>query len=217
VSRLSFLGSAQESGITCDWRGFGSLSDLAAAVAVVVGMWEPASFAGFQAPRAGETAGSKRSIIPPSERHFHSEGLFIGRSGGNLQFGRPAERNSCFSQTRVECTFIQILVQRPFLFVSTKSIHGWMVPNAAEPSTRVEVPAASGPCHEREKTIGSGPNPTTSSRSDCLWGELTLTVQDLTSHRQNKSPTGESVNDSTLKIDSAIPKRENPKLHSSER
>jgi hypothetical protein len=34
----SKMGSAQESGTTCDWRGFGSLSDLAAAVAGAAGI-----------------------------------------------------------------------------------------------------------------------------------------------------------------------------------
>ena len=66
---------------------------------------------GFPSSEGRQNRWGKRSIIPPSERHFQSEGLFIGRSGGNLQFGRPAERNSCLSQTRVECTFFQILAQ----------------------------------------------------------------------------------------------------------
>ena len=49
------------------------LSDSTAAVAVVVGMWKPASFAGFQAARAGKTVVADVPLIPPSERHFHSE------------------------------------------------------------------------------------------------------------------------------------------------
>jgi hypothetical protein len=55
------------------YAGLGVLSDLTAAVAVAVGMWKPASFAGFQAPRAGRTVVAAVPSIPPSERHFQSE------------------------------------------------------------------------------------------------------------------------------------------------
>ncbi len=42
---------------------------------------------GFPSSEGRPNRWSKRSIIPPSERHFHSEAPFIGRSGGNLVFG----------------------------------------------------------------------------------------------------------------------------------
>ncbi len=88
----SNFGSAQESGITCDWRGFGSLSDLAAAVAVAVEMWKPASFAGFQAPRAGRTVVAEAPSSRPRSVISIARSRFIGHSVENVQFGRPTER-----------------------------------------------------------------------------------------------------------------------------
>jgi hypothetical protein len=41
--------------------------------------------------RGRQNRRGKRSIIPPSGRHSHSEGLFFPHSGGNLQFGRLVE------------------------------------------------------------------------------------------------------------------------------
>ena len=47
---------------------------------------------GFPSSEGGQNRCGRRSIIPPSERHFHSEPRFIGHSGENVLFGRPAER-----------------------------------------------------------------------------------------------------------------------------
>jgi hypothetical protein len=77
---------------SCDLRGFSSLFDLIAAVAVAVGMWKPMSFAGFQAPRASGTASadvpssSTRSAISTARPQF------IGHSGENVSFWAAGER-----------------------------------------------------------------------------------------------------------------------------
>ncbi len=93
------------------YAGFSSLSDLTAAVAVAVGMWKPASFAGFQAPRAGAVAVAVGMWKPASFAGFQAPRAgrtvvadvpsfrprsaistarprFIGHSGENLLFGR---------------------------------------------------------------------------------------------------------------------------------
>jgi Protein of unknown function (DUF1565) len=74
------------------YAGLTVLSDLTAAVAVAVGMWEPASFAGFQAPRAGRTVGADLPSFRPRSAISTARPRFIGHSGENLLFGRPAER-----------------------------------------------------------------------------------------------------------------------------
>ena len=74
-------GSAQESGTPRDFGGFASLVKLAAAAAVAVGMWKPAFCAGFQAPRAEQERCHESAVVPPSERHFHSEPRIIRRFG----------------------------------------------------------------------------------------------------------------------------------------
>jgi hypothetical protein len=55
------------------FAGFAVSSFRTAAAAVAVGMWKPAFFAGFQAPRAVEECRSLEFIVSPSVRHFHSE------------------------------------------------------------------------------------------------------------------------------------------------
>jgi hypothetical protein len=45
---------------------------------------------------------------------------FIGHSGENVLFGRPRSGNSCLSESRVECTILQILAQSPFFLVFMK-------------------------------------------------------------------------------------------------
>ena len=106
-------GSAQESGKSCDLRGFSSLFDLTAAVAVAVGMWKPVSLAGFQAPRASRTVSAELPSSRPRSVISTARPQFIGHSGQNVSFGRPASGNKCLSETRVECTFLQILAQIP--------------------------------------------------------------------------------------------------------
>ena len=74
------------------YAGLVVLSDLTAAVAVAVGMWKPASFAGFQAPRAGRTVVSDVQSFRPRSAISTARPRFIGDSGENRSFGRPAER-----------------------------------------------------------------------------------------------------------------------------
>jgi hypothetical protein len=87
------------------YAGLAVLSNLAAAVAVAVGMWKPASFAGFQAPRAGKTAVSKRSIISPSERHFHSEARLSAVLGGIRCLGGRRTGIAAFQKTAQNTPF----------------------------------------------------------------------------------------------------------------
>ena len=91
--------------------------DLTAAVAVAVGMWKPVSLAGFQAPRASRTVSADLPSSPLGASFPQRGPQFIGHSGENVSFGRPASGNKCLSETRVECTFVQILAQSPFLIV----------------------------------------------------------------------------------------------------
>ena len=58
------------------YAGLAVLSDLTAAVAVAVGMWKPASFAGFQAPRAG------RAVVCRTFNHFALGAPFPQRDPG---------------------------------------------------------------------------------------------------------------------------------------
>jgi hypothetical protein len=74
------------------YAGLAVLSNLTAAVAVAVGMWKPASFAGFQAPRAGRTVVADVPSFRPRSAISTARPRFIGHSGENLLFGRPAER-----------------------------------------------------------------------------------------------------------------------------
>ena len=76
------------------YAGLAVLSNLTAAVAVAVGMWEPASFAGFQAPRAGRTAVAEvasfrpRSAIstarPPDYRPLWRESAVWAAGGAKI-------------------------------------------------------------------------------------------------------------------------------------
>ena len=95
------------------YAGLAVLSNLAAAVAAAVGMWKPASFAGFQAPRAGKTAGAKRTIISPSERHFHSEAPFIGRSGGIRCLGGRRTGIAAFQKAAQNTPFPRFSLRAP--------------------------------------------------------------------------------------------------------
>ena len=74
------------------YAGFSSLPDLTAAVAVAVGMWKPASFAGFQAPRAGRTVVAEAQSSRPRSVISTAMPRFIGHSVENVPFARPTER-----------------------------------------------------------------------------------------------------------------------------
>jgi hypothetical protein len=65
---------------------------LAAAVAVAVGMWKPATFAGFQAPRAGRTVVAEAPSSRPRSVISTARPPFIGHSVENVLFGWPTER-----------------------------------------------------------------------------------------------------------------------------
>jgi hypothetical protein len=112
--RGSFFGSAQESGITCARRGLGSLSDLAAAVAVAVEMREHASFAGFQAPRAGKTVGQTlhhSALGAPFPQRGRVYRPFWRESG---VWGARRSGIAALKKNRLKCTLSQILAQSPF-------------------------------------------------------------------------------------------------------
>ena len=87
-SRLAFVVLHENLEKRVIYAGFSSLSDLTAAVAVAVGMWKPASFAGFQAPRAGRTVVADVPSFRPRSAISTARPRFIGHSGENLLFGR---------------------------------------------------------------------------------------------------------------------------------
>jgi hypothetical protein len=106
---------------SCDLRGFSSLFDLTAAVTVAVGMWKPVSFAGFQAPRRAEPfrwTVHHPDLGAPFPRRGPSLSAILARM---CRLGGRRSGNRCVSETRVECTFLQILAQSPFFicFVNT--------------------------------------------------------------------------------------------------
>ena len=70
------------------YAGLAVLSDLSAAVAVAVGMWKPASFAGFQAPTAGRTIVADVPSFRPRSAISTARPRFIDHSGEHLLFGR---------------------------------------------------------------------------------------------------------------------------------
>ena len=72
-----------------DWRGLADCPNWTAAVAGAVGMWEPASFAGFQAPRAGRAVVAEVQLFRPRGAISTASPRFIGHSGENVLFGRP--------------------------------------------------------------------------------------------------------------------------------
>src|ERR1035437_188192 len=93
------------------YAGLAVLSDLTAAVAVAVGMWKPASFAGFQAPRASRTVvADVPSFRPRSAISTARPGLSAILARICCLGGRRSG-NRCLSESRVECTFLQILAQ----------------------------------------------------------------------------------------------------------
>src|SRR5580704_9561429 len=98
------VGSARESVEMYDWRGLADCPNLTAAVAGAVGMWEPASFAGRAVVAEVQLFRPRGAISTASPR-------FIGHSGENVLFGRPLGGNSRLSESRVECTILQILAQ----------------------------------------------------------------------------------------------------------
>jgi hypothetical protein len=72
--------------------GLAVCPNLTAAVAVAVEMWKPASFAGFQAPRAGRTVVAEAPSSRPRSVISTARPRFIGHSVENVLFGRPTER-----------------------------------------------------------------------------------------------------------------------------
>jgi hypothetical protein len=98
------------------YEGLAVLSNVTVAVAVRrrCGNVGTRVICGFPSSEGEQNRCGRRSIIPPSERHFHSSPRFIGHSGENVLLGGRRSGNSCISESRVECTFFQILVQSRF-------------------------------------------------------------------------------------------------------
>jgi len=70
---VSFEGSARESVETCDLRGFSSFVRFDSRSRRRCGNVETRALCGFPSSEGGQNRCGRRSIIPPSERHFHSE------------------------------------------------------------------------------------------------------------------------------------------------
>jgi hypothetical protein len=76
--KVRYLGSARESVEMYDWRGFGTLPQFDSRSRRRCGNVETRVLCGFPSSEGGRTVVAECSIIPPSERHFHSEARFIG-------------------------------------------------------------------------------------------------------------------------------------------
>src|ERR1019366_2746655 len=70
---VCLFGSARESGETCDLRGFSSFVQFDSRSRRRCGNVGTRVLCGFPSSEGGQNRWGRRSIIPPSERHFHSE------------------------------------------------------------------------------------------------------------------------------------------------
>jgi hypothetical protein len=80
------------------YAGFSSLSDLTVAVAVAVGMWKPASFAGFQAPRVGRAVVADVPSFPPRSAISTARPRFIGNSRENVAWAAGGAEIGAFEK-----------------------------------------------------------------------------------------------------------------------
>jgi hypothetical protein len=87
------------------------------AVAVAVGMWEPAFDAGFQAPRRS----CLRFLTVDPARHFHSKLMDSAHFGEKRPSGHASRAKRDFQKSRALWTFLQIVVQNHF-FLSTVGV-----------------------------------------------------------------------------------------------
>ena len=92
------------------------------AAVVAVEMWEPAFDAGFQC--AEEKVGKSclgRSTVDPA-RHLHSEPPDSAHFGEKRPLGTAQEQKRHFPKSRVDWTFLQIVVQNPFFQGGTYAV-----------------------------------------------------------------------------------------------
>ena len=87
-----FFGSARESVEMYDWRGFSSLSQFDSRSRRRCGNVETRVLCGFPSSEGRQNRCSRDSIIPPSERHFHSEASVYRPFVENALLGQPTER-----------------------------------------------------------------------------------------------------------------------------
>jgi hypothetical protein len=99
-----------------DWRGFSSLSRFDSGSRRRCGNVESRVLCGFPSSEGGRNrcrrkapSSRPRSVISTARPRF------IGHSVENAPFGRPAERKWRLSESRVECTILQILAQSRFI------------------------------------------------------------------------------------------------------
>src|SRR5437879_3058169 len=76
IKAVSLNGSARESVEMYDWRGFSSLSHFDSRRRRRCGNVETRVLCGFPSSEGGQNRCGRGSIIPPSERHFHSDAPF---------------------------------------------------------------------------------------------------------------------------------------------
>jgi hypothetical protein len=109
-----FFGSARESVEMYDWRGFSSLSRFDSGSRRRCGNVESRVLCGFPSSEGGRNrCGRKAPSSRPRSVISTARPRFIGHSVENAPFGRPAERKWRLSESRVECTILQILAQGP--------------------------------------------------------------------------------------------------------
>ena len=114
------LGSVQESDRARNSSGFGFRANRGTVAVVAVGMWKLAFGAGFQAPWDGQQIFGKdchRSHGASFPQRTRNSAHF----GANVAFGRCAMPKSLFSESRVECVFIHIILAQSHFLYSTNT------------------------------------------------------------------------------------------------
>jgi hypothetical protein len=95
-----------------DWRGFSSLPRFDSRSRRRCGNVESRVLCGFPSSEGGRNrCGRKAPPSRPRSVISTARPRFIGHSVENAPFGRPAERKWRLSESRVECTILQILAQ----------------------------------------------------------------------------------------------------------
>ena len=130
--RSNFFGSVQESDGPRDFSGVGFPAKTGTVVVVAVGMWKPAFGAGFKAPWDERQLSVK--ILPQGPRSVISTAnpailpiLCKCRRRNDAE-----DENPCLSESRVVCTFFQILVQSHFFYPRTVPCELWFL-NRSKP------------------------------------------------------------------------------------
>jgi hypothetical protein len=110
-----FFGSARESVEMYDWRGFSSLSRFDSGSRRRCGNVESRVLCGFPSSEGGRNrCGRKAPSSRPRSVISTARPRFIGHSVENAPFGRP-ERKWRLSESRLECTILQILAPSRYL------------------------------------------------------------------------------------------------------